>query len=53
MPKGKARVIHFVDGGFMQNVTFEYVNESTVKVVSEDGDVYYYPNSRIEAIYVE
>ena len=53
--KGEASRIDFTDGNIMvDELTFEYVNESTVKIVSaSDGQVFYVPNNSIDMIWVK
>ena len=53
LPKGEASRISWVGGGGVSDVTFEYVNESLVKIVCEDGRVLYVPNSQISRIDVK
>ena len=59
LPKGKASRIDFVDGNTYDEsdsgeLTFEYINENTVKIVrASDGQVFYVPNTNIEKIWVE
>ena len=52
LPKGKAKRIEFVAGNEL-NCQFEYVTETTVKIIRENGTVMYVPTSNIERIYVE
>ncbi len=52
LPKGEASTIILVSGGSFDDATFEYVNEHTVKIIS-DGEVYYVPNSYIKLIKVK
>ena len=54
LPKGEASRIDFTDGWKIYEATFEYVNESTVKIVrTQDGQVFYVPSSSIDMIWVE
>ena len=54
LPRGEASCIDFIDSGYMTEVTFEYVNENTVKIVRiEDGQVFYVPHSSIKRICVK
>ena len=53
LPKGEASLIDCGSGFYIKNATFEYVNESTVKVIDEDGKVYYFPDHQIEYILVK
>ena len=53
LPKGKASNIDFIDGWTINSSTFEYVNENTVKIVRENGQVLYVPNSYIKRIWVK
>ena len=52
LPKGEASRIDFTDGSSIGESTFEYVNESTVKIVY-DGRVFYVPNNSIDMIFVK
>ena len=54
LPKGEASYIEFTDGYTIGESTFEYVNESTVKiVVTSNGQVFYVPNNSIDRIWVK
>ena len=54
LPKGEASRIDFANGWDIGESTFEYVNESTVKIVrTSDGQVFYVPNNSIEMIWVK
>ena len=54
LPKGEASRIDFTNGWEIGESTFEYVNESTVKIVRTiDGQVFYVPNNSIEMIWVK
>ena len=54
LPKGEATRIDFTDGWSISKSTFEYVNESTVKIVrASDGQVFYVPNNNIDKIWVK
>ena len=54
LPKGEASRIDFTNGWEIGESTFEYVNESTVKIVrTSDGQVFYVPNNSIEMIWVK
>ena len=55
LPKGEASRIDFTDSwGGVGESTFEYVNESTVKIVrANDGQVFYVPSSSIDRIWVK
>ena len=54
LPKGEASRIDFTDGLQIGESTFEYVNESTVKIVrTSDGQVFYVPNNNIDMIWVK
>ena len=54
LPKGEASRIDFTDGGMISESTFEYVNESTVKIVRAfDGQVLYVPINNIDRIWVK
>lgn len=54
LPKGEASTIYFVDGWKIEDATFEYINENTVKIVrNSDEQVFYAPNSSIDVIWVK
>ena len=54
LPKGEASRIDFTDGSIIGESTFEYVNESTVKIVrTSDGQVFYVPNNSIDKIWAK
>ena len=54
LPKGEATRIDLVGGGTISESTFEYVTESTVKIVrEEDGQVFYIPNEQIYRIWAK
>jgi hypothetical protein len=54
LPEGEASRINFTDGWEIGESTFEYVNESTVKIVrTSDGQVFYVPNNNIDMIFVK
>lgn len=54
LPSGKASRIDFIDGWSIRAAEFEYVNESTVKIIREDdGQVWYVPTSSIDMIWLE
>ena len=54
LPKGEASRIDFTNGWEIGESTFEYVNESTVKIVrTSDGQVFYVPSSSIDMIWVK
>ena len=54
LPKGEASRIDLTDGWKIGESTFEYVNESTVKIVrTSDGQVFYVPNNSIDMIWVK
>lgn len=54
LPSGKATRIDFVDGWSIGQSHFEYINDSTVKIIREkDGQVWYVPTSSIDMIWLE
>ena len=54
LPKGEASRIDCTDGVQIGESTFEYVNESTVKIVrTSDGQVFYVPHNNINMIWVK
>ena len=53
LPSGRASHIDFVDGQLIYDCEFEYINEHTVKIIRDDGQVIYVPTSNIEKIWVE
>lgn len=53
LPKGHAKNVGLISGGSFTDVDFEYINETTVKIVETNGDVYYLPISSIRSIRVE
>lgn len=54
LPKGAASRIDFTDGWEIGASQFEYINETTVKIIREsDGQVWYVPASSIDMIWVE
>ena len=52
LPKGRAKTISFISGGASYDIDFEYINETTVKIVETNGNIFYYPISSIEYIRV-
>jgi hypothetical protein len=53
LPQGEASSIMWTNGSGISDVTFEYVNESLVKIVKRNGQVMYVPNSYIARIEVK
>ena len=55
LPKGHAKSIDidYGSGIVRQNVEFEYLTETSVKITEEDGSVYIYPLDKIERICIE
>ena len=52
LPKGHATFIYYA-GGVNQDVDFEYVTETTVKVTYSNGTYAYIPLSQIESIVIQ
>ena len=53
LSKGQASRVDFIDGWAIGNATFEYLNETTVKIVrTSDGQIFIVPTSSIDMIWV-
>ena len=54
LPKGEASRIDFTDGWTIQEATFEYISENTVRIVrASDGQVFYVPYTNIHRIWIK